>query len=41
MLQAKIRQIMLQAKIRQLRIEIIFGTKYVMRGKGSRVIVMR
>ena len=41
MLQAKIRQIMLQAKIRQLRIEIILGTEYVMRGKGSRVIVMR
>ena len=31
---------LLRAKIRQLRIEIL-GTEYVMRGRGSRIIVMR
>ena len=31
---------LLRAKIRQLRIEIL-GTEYVMRGRGSRIVVMR
>ena len=33
--------ILLRAKIGQLRNEIILGTEYVMRGRGSRIIVMR
>ena len=32
---------LLRAKIGQLRNEIILGTEYVMRGRGSRIIVMR
>ena len=32
---------LLRAKIRQLRIEINLGPEYVMRGRGSRIIVMR
>ena len=32
---------LLWAKIRQLRIEINLGAEYVMRGRDSRIIVMR